>query len=422
MVRGAAPQTALFALFDVLPRKPDELTRKQYWVLEAAAHELETWLDQFGARENKTWVTYAELNASVRNLALAAHTLSHVMFRFGTYGVRLEARTESGESHLVAFMNSLAECMRYLGRSILALIAAMRAEAERLGASPAPAAATRAHDAEIKAFRLLLPADLGEEKRADGADAIARLLNDFLEITREAQRVREKRPARGASLRAFMAEFLPEEKARFYKQGVHSLQSRYDTHVKPTAHHEKPELQRLRGHISLAYHLLEVVNELVHFHERHQSEKAIAHAAISRVVPIDELLEQIVRFALRWAAEVMVVVEPMVRELVPQFTRQGAIELALPDGIHLHARPLNLIARVVRRHGKPVEIVVGDEAASANSLMGLILFVGRHPQRRSYSFRGDQAPLAHLQLLFRCGLGEHGLDKLPPELQYLRES
>ena len=421
-LRSAPTQTALFAVLDGLASKPDEITRKQYWVLQESAHELETFLDQFGARDNKTFVAYAEINASIRNLSSAAHTLGHVMFRFGTYGVCLEGVVESGESFLVAFMNALAECTRYLGRSILALVAGLRAEAERLGATPPRSTGTRSHDAEVREFRLLLPPDLKEERRADGADEIARLLNDYLGIAKEAQRVRDRRPPRGAPLQPFMDESLAEQKARFYKQGVHSLQSRYDTHVKPTQHHERPELKRLRGHISLAYHLLEVVNDLAHFHERHQGVKALAHQVIARIVPPQELLDQTVHFALRWAADVMLVIEPMVRQLLPQFTRQHSIDVTLPDGVHLHARPLNLIARVVRKHGKPVEIVVGGEATSANSLMGLILFVGRHPQRRTYSFRGDQAPLAHLQMLFSGGLGEFGLDKLAAELQFLRES
>jgi phosphotransferase system HPr-like phosphotransfer protein len=422
MVRAAPAQSALFTLLDALPGKPDELSRKQYWLLQELTHELETWLDGFGARDNRTWVTYAEINASIRNLSVAAHTLGHVMFRFGTYGVELDGRSPTGESQLVHFMSSLAESTRFLGGSILALVAELRREAERLGATPLPATTTRGHDSEVREFRLLLPPDLKEGKRADGADEIARLLNDYLETVREATKVREKVPPHGASLAAFVAESLTEQKARYWKQGVHSLQSRYDTHVKPTAHHERPELRRLRGHISLAYHLLEVVNDLAHFHERHQSELALAHATISRLVPIEPLLEHAIRFALKWAAEVMLTLEPVVRQLLPQFTRQDTIELALPDGVHLHARPLNLIARVVRKHGKPVEIVVGSEATSANSLMGLILFVGRHPQRRTYSFRGDQAPLKHLQLLFQAGLGEHGLDRLSAELQYLRES
>lgn len=422
MVCAAPAQAALFALLDALPGKSDELTRKQYWLLQEATHELETWLDGFGARDNRTWVTYAEINASIRNLAVAAHTLGHVMFRFGTYGVALDGRSGTGESHLVLFMTALAECTRHLGGSILALVAELRREAERLGAAPKSALTARAHDTEVREFRLLLPPDLKESKRADGADEIARLLNDYLETAREAAKVREKMPPRGTSLAGFVAEHVTEQKARYWKQGVHSLQSRYDTHVKPTAHHERPELRRLRGHISLAYHLLEVVNDLAHFHERHQAEKALAHATIARLVPIEPLLEQALHFALRWAAEVMLTLETAVRELLPQFTRQDTIELALLDGIHLHARPLNLIARVVRKHGKPVEIVVGSEASSANSLMGLILFVGRHPQRRAYSFRGDQAPLKHLQMLFQHGLGELGLDRLPSELQYLREN
>lgn len=420
-LRQAPPQTGLFAVLAGMPAKADEISRKHFWVLQEAAHELETYLDNYGARDNQTFVLYAELNASLRNLAVSAHTLGHVLLRYPTYGVELPGTLPTGESSLVAFTTELAACTRYLGRAMLALIAEQKKEAERLGAAPATGSGSRLHDAEVKEFRLHLPNDLRQAKRADDDGAITVLLNDFLEIVREARRVRAKVPPRGASLREFMEQELTEAVARKYQSNVHSLQSSYDTHVKPTQHHELRELKRLRGHISLAYHLLEVVNGLVHFYERHEGEKTATQLAIGRIVPPDELLDHVVHFALRWAAEALVAVEPMVRQLMPRFMTQHVVELALPDGIHLHARPLNLIVRVVRRHGKPVEIVVDAEASSANSLMGLILFVGRHPQRRSYVFRGDKEPLDDLQRLFACGLGEHGLEQLPVALAYLRE-
>jgi len=96
------------------------------------------------------------------------------------------------------------------------------------------------------------------------------------------------------------------------------------------------------------------------------------------------------------------------------------LELELPEGLALHARPLSLIFGVVKQHKVPVEIVIEGKSTSAGSIMGLIMFVGRYPGVRKIAFRGGVAPLEHLKLLFAAGLGERGFEEFPPALHYLR--
>lgn len=424
VLRDASPQASFFALLAGLPAHSDGVSRKHFWAIQEGAHQLETFLDNFHARNNRTYVLFAELVASIRNLAITGHTLGHVLVRFAKYGVEMPGHAEDGTSLLVAFPSQLLAATRFLSQSIAALIAAVHAEAQRVGVVPVTGSAPALGDSEIRDFRQHLPHDLVEERHDDVNGAVTVLLNQFLSVTERARRIRDLMPKRGADLRAFMTEHLGESEARVYKAAVHNLQSDYDTFVKPTQAHQRPELQRLRGHVSLAYHMLEVVNELVHFYERHEGRdnRGATQREIARLVPPEQVLEHAVHFALRYAVEATLAAEPLVRQLLPQFLQHDTLELALPDGVHLHARPLNLIVRIVRKHEKPVEIVVDGESASANSLMGLILFVGRHPQRRKYTFRGDRGPLAHLRLLFESGLGERGLEKLPTDLAYLRES
>ncbi len=424
VLRSAAPQANFFALLAGLPGHAEGVSRKHFWAIQESAHQLETFLDNFHARNNRTYVLFAELVASIRNLAVTGHTLGHVLVRFAKYGVEMPGNWDDGQSLLVAFPSQLLVTTRFLSRSIAALIAAMHAEAQRIGVVPESRPTQALGDSEIRDFRQHLPHDLVEERHDDVNGAVTVLLHQFQAVIERARRIREQMPRRGDDLRAFMSEHLGESEARVYKAAVHNLQSDYDTFVKPTHAHQRSELQRVRGHVSLAYHMLEVVNELVHFYERHEGRdnRGATQREIARLVPPEQLLEHAVHFALRYAVEATLSAEPLVRELLPQFLQHDVVELALPEGVHLHARPLNLIVRVVRKHEKPVEIAVGTESASANSLMGLILFVGRHPQRRTYTFRGDRAPLAHLRLLFESGLGERGLDRLPFELSYLRDS
>ena len=106
---------------------------------------------------------------------------------------------------------------------------------------------------------------------------------------------------------------------------------------------------------------------------------------------------------------------------MPLLVKQQVLELEIPHDGMLHARPLSLIVKIVRRHGTAVEMVIDDDSAVASSIMELILFIGRRPDARKVSFRGDQRPLEDLRILFEAGLGENGLEKLPESLAYLRE-
>ncbi|HET6201531.1 MAG TPA: HPr family phosphocarrier protein [Planctomycetota bacterium] len=102
-------------------------------------------------------------------------------------------------------------------------------------------------------------------------------------------------------------------------------------------------------------------------------------------------------------------------------TPLDALEVALPADVTLHMRPAALIVRIVQRHGTPVEVEVEGDAFNAASILQLLVAVHAHPYARRLRFRGGARPLEDLRLLFESGLGEGGLDRLPPSLSYLRE-
>ena len=56
-------------------------------VISAGADELESFLDDYGARTNRTFSAFAELVASIRGFALAGMKLAHLDRRLDSYGV-----------------------------------------------------------------------------------------------------------------------------------------------------------------------------------------------------------------------------------------------------------------------------------------------------------------------------------------------
>jgi hypothetical protein len=79
-----------------------------------------------------------------------------------------------------------------------------------------------------------------------------------------------------------------------------------------------------------------------------------------------------------------------------------------------------LIVGIVGHFGTPVEFEVQGHKCNAGSILELLVTVGSHPDARRFVFRGDENPLRDIGLLFQNGLGEHGLDRLPERLSYLR--
>jgi len=424
ILREAAPQRELFSFFATLPLDPGRWKKRHCSPVLERSHAFETFLDDYHARSNRRFVYLAELNASVRNFAVVAHTLNHLDVRFAAYDVRFAADDAAHLDALDAFRGDLTRAIRFANESIVKLLLATREEALRFGLAIPELTPLGGHVPEERG-RERLPRDLDQAAVDEPGGAVAVILNGFLQLWEKVRRLAEVLPrSDGPQLTLFVREHLPETQARNFQAAVHNLQSSYDTIVKPTRIHEEIEgLRRLRGHVSLALHLFEVANHLIHFYERHESDESrgTTKARIAAIVAPESVLEQAVMFAARHAVGVFSAALPIVHELLPRFVQQRTLDVAVPDGGILHARPLSLIVGVVRKHGKPVEIVIDGEAAAASSLMGLILFIGRHPGVRRVSFRGDRAPLEHLRLLFEHGLGERGLERLPPELGYLRQ-
>ena len=94
--------------------------------------------------------------------------------------------------------------------------------------------------------------------------------------------------------------------------------------------------------------------------------------------------------------------------------------MSLLDGIEMHARPLSMIANVVKHHGLDVEIECAGRRANAASFMAMLVLIGSHPETRRYSFHGDRAALADIEQLFALGLGETGLDAVTEALPFLK--
>lgn len=402
-------------------RSPDSWKKRHFYELHSEADELESFLDDYGARHNRTYVLTRELVASLRWFALAGFSVSHLCGRFDSYGLAVSfSKEESLEAQ-----SSLATVQAFVHTSVLALVDELRSSSQEVGVAWPDDGYAEGDLAGDFTPRHRLPRNLGEEVLADEEQHIAEVASKYLAACEMFDELRVRRVHDDKERRERLARVCTEEQARVYEATVHNLQSSYDTHLKNTVVEGRDErLPRLRGHLSAALHLLEAVTFLTHFVERHDggARGESAEARIVALIKRSGVQDVILNHLLFWADRFIQCGRPLVDELLPTYTNVQELVLEVPEHLTLHARPASLVVNIVGRYGTPVELEVAGQKCNASSILELLIAVGANPDARRYVFRGDENPLRDIGLLFENGLGEGGLELLPDELDYLRNN
>ncbi|MFM7295923.1 MAG: hypothetical protein ACKO4Q_01710 [Planctomycetota bacterium] len=383
------------------------------------ANRLESFLDDHGARFNRSFSLTRELVASVRWLSLAGFSLSHLSARFDTYGLGQSLSLDEQDR----LRSTLDQARQFLRSAIERLLQRQREDFDRLAVSW-DAGLVSPDDGSLGSVRRRLPRNLGQEEPADDSQRIAEIASKYLAACTMLESLDLKVIADPEALRRRIAAVCKEEQARVYEATVHNLQSTYDTHIKNTLVESQDErLPRLRGLLSAALHLLETVTVLAHFTERHESEarnEPTSHA-IASIVSGDRIRALMLNELLHWANALMQRGRVTAEELLPSYIELRELRVDLPPTLKLHARPAALIVNIVAHHGTPVELEIGNHRCNAGSILEILIGVGSNPEARQFVFRGEIHPLNDIGLLFEGNLGEDGLGNLPPSLQYLRE-
>lgn len=408
-----------FRLGNTLLSRPDaEWTRRHFFQLISESDSVEALLDDYGARYNRTFSYLREIVASLRSFALSGFSLLHLERRIGSYPTVLST------AEFDSAVKSIQTARAYVQGVARRLLEASREEALLRGVQM-PTVAFPEDRYRSDSPRRALPRNMGQEDLDNDEQKVAEVASKFVQAATMFQEIGIKRITAEAEREAFLQRVCSEERARVYEATVHNLQSAYDTWVKNTLiESSDARLPKLRGHASAALHLLESVTHLTHFVERHESSNrdegmvrklgSIVQRSVVRDVTLNHLLFQASVFLKRGRS--------LAEDVLPTVTNVQTLTVTLRDDLVLHARPAALIVGIVNHFGTPVELEVEGRTCNAGSILDMMVTVGSHPDTRCYVFRGDENPLRHVELLFRAGLGEEGLDKLPPELAYLRPS
>lgn len=414
----AVRAVAFHALAGALVARREPWTRRQFFVLTSEADAIESLLDDHGARHNRDFAQLRELVASLRGLSLAGFSLAHLEHRLESYPTALSP------SEVAQAAQSVTHARSFVERALVRLLTETLREESARGIEIGARETTEPNNADV-APRRRLPRNLGQAELVDDEQKVAEIASRFLQASAMFDDRSIRRIDDPDERELWMQRFCTEERARVFEATVHNLQSAYDTWVKNTRlEADDARLAKLRGHASAALHLLEAVTHLAHFVERHESglRNEETEQRIESIVRRSDVREVTLNHLLYWASVFVRRGSPLAEDLLPTYTDVQEIELVLPDGVYLHARPCALIAGIVNRYATPVELRIEGHKCSAASILELMIAVGSHAEARRFAFRGDVNPLRDLRTLFDAGLGERGVDTLPDSLAYLRTS
>lgn len=399
------PARAVLRLGRLLQRRRRALPGSLCGYITVEARLLQDFLDEHGAKYNRTWYRFREWVSVIGTLAYVSYLLDHL---------RRRHELVEGEG---PFARETEQVRALLEQTLRRAFSQALQEAQRLGLGvPQEAVDERALSAPP--LGRLLPHDL--EETGGKHEVALKLATQIVELARL---VREMW-AEGEDPLQLMPHRLNEEAFRRLEQGLRTLQTLYDTHLRGTVmEREDPELARLRHAISMVLHLVEALRALCHLYEKYRD--APRYQFVLALLQRQAIWERFLPWSLPYVGRYMRCAEELARGVLERYSLRREVELPVPQGLGFHMRPATLIAKVVNHYGSKVQMVVGGERYDAGSVLNILWAGGKIAREglKTVTFVGDERVLRDLEILARANYGEDLMGKevqLPPELDYLR--
>jgi phosphotransferase system HPr (HPr) family protein len=403
------------AFASLLDHKLDA-NRKCYSNLIQQAELLESFMDEHGARQNKTWSFFTEFVASIRNLVIATFYIRHLMDRYPFYNLR-----DSDEQKNRFFKDAQA-VLEFLNQSILHLYEECLSAGKKNNLKFSDDTVDPDQFSEVEVNKQL-PKNAEDEQIKEDEERIIDMFEKMSNVAGMMEEMNARVQQRKGDLKRIVPEIIDEKKARMLLSLVHSVQSEFDTYIKGTYIQKRfEELKNFRGYISMPLHLLEVTIWMTHFYERHEDEirQGECKRIIATLVNKDELLSQIVNFCFKNCIFYIREGDLLGKELLKNFVKIVRYELPIPTPLGFHARPSTYISLIVRNYDADAFLLVDDEKFNARSVMSLLQAGGAIADKgyQTVVFEGDKRVLDDLKILADHNYCED--TNIPAELSYLK--
>jgi phosphotransferase system HPr-like phosphotransfer protein len=405
-------------------KEPDIFfTKRLYSKLIATSQLLEDLLDFHGAKSNRQWFYYRELTATIRHISLAAYVQQHIINRLGYYQLSdIDAFPEQA-SYTLDFFNS-----------ILKRIAPVILDEAGLLNIPVPGEYFDPADFPGVVTSEMLPADIDEHERPEvHCKYIAKITSEYLSVADKFDQLFGfYAPYTIDEIITLIPEKVSEAETSRYNILVHNLQSSYDSYVAHGGYKgDSGNIIKLRSHISVCLHLLQIMERLLHYYERHLQDRGYKDTykkvmeQLSVIVDKEFLLDRTINYALYYSNYFLSSGKDIAETLLNDNMERGEITVGIPQKLGFHSRPSLMVAKVVQHYGGEVEMIVGDSRFDASSVLDIQWAGGKIQKEniKKVTFVGDIRALSDLEVLADVNYGEDSMGKgvpLPKELEYLR--
>jgi len=399
-------------------------TKRLYSKFIATSQLLEDLLDFHGAKKNKQWFCYRELTATVRHISLAAYVQQHIFNRMRLYTLE----------DIDAFPAQAEYALDYFNSILKRIAPVILHEAVKLNI-PIPDDHFDPADFPGVLTSEMLPADIDQyEGTRVQKQYIAKISSEFLHVSKLFDRLFGfYSPYSNKEIMDLIPSKVNEVEISKYNILIHNLQSSFDTYI---AHGEKYKehnsLKKMRDHISVSLHLLQIMERLLHFYERHLQDSGdkdtytTVMKLLSDIVDKEFLLDRTINYALYYVNYFLSTGKDFAEKLLNENMERGTIRVNIPQKLGFHSRPSLMVAKLVQYYGGQVELIAGDSRFDASSVLDIQWAGGKIQKEniKEVNFEGDIRALNDLQILASVNYGEDAMGRgisLPKELSYLKE-
>ena len=340
-------------------------TKRFYGNITTQSRILEDFLDDYGAKNNTTWIYFRELIASARYMGFSSYMLKHIQNRYAFYELRDENREK--------FFIQTKIVQNFLNNTIQEISRCIKDEALQLGLK-FPKEKLKEDDFLDVASNKMLPHNVDEDFSSKEEENVVKISSNYLNIMRDYEDFRFDREYSVEEIATLIPDHISEEKLRRFELSIHNLQSVYDTYIKNTKiETENTTLNSMRGCISVALHLAEIATALSHFYERHESEirHEIVREEIGRIVDKNKILDFIVNYCLFYCYSYLEKGNDLAKDFLKHYVVVESIEANIPVYMGFHVRPATLIMKIVTHYGSEVKMQIDNEAYDASSALDI---------------------------------------------------
>ena len=312
-------------IYNFLQKTQKPYTRKFYAHLIKESEELETFLDDHYARENKNWCLFSEFVACTRKMAQVMLVLKHTINRFPAYS--LDGASDS-------YLTKAYETSDFLIETIISLFQGIKKEALNLGIRFPRGSLKDDMFGEIYSSKRL-PTNIDKEDDVSAVTAISKIATQYIDsVDQFNDHGWNLGKISSENLQNLIPDKVNEEESRKFIATVHNLQSAYDHYIKNDSLELKNEkLKTFRIYISLPLHLLTIVNRLSHLFQRYlrPTSRGIDRKEIFNIIDREKILDIIINFSLYYAGRYFRKGKTLADNILATYVEVETCEIALPE-------------------------------------------------------------------------------------------